>query len=76
MQAAASADANLQAKLSGRELEILNFIANGFTSREISEKIHISRFTVDVHIKKIYQKLEVNSRTKAVHLAKQIGLLS
>lgn len=76
VQAAASADANLQAKLSSRELEILNFIANGFTSREISEKIHISRFTVDVHIKKIYQKLEVNSRTKAVHLAKQIGLLS
>jgi len=71
-----SADANLQANLSSRELEILNFIASGFSSREISEKIHISRFTVDVHIKKVYQKLQVNSRTKAVHLAKQIGLLS
>ncbi|WP_374572923.1 LuxR C-terminal-related transcriptional regulator [Acinetobacter sp.] len=75
-RAEVSADANLQANLSSRELEILNFIANGFSSREISEKIHISRFTVDVHIKKVYQKLQVNSRTKAVHLAKQIGLLS
>ena len=76
VQAVAGAAANLQANLSSRELEILNFIASGFSSREISEKIHISRFTVDVHIKKIYQKLQVNSRTKAVHLAKQIGLLS
>ncbi len=76
VRAEISANVNIQTNLSNRELEILNFIANGFSSREISEKIHISRFTVDVHIKKVYQKLQVNSRTKAVHLAKEIGLLS
>lgn len=69
-------EANVQVNLSNRELEILNLIGNGMSSREIGEKINISRFTVDVHIKKIYSKLEVNSRTKAVHRAQKIGLIN
>jgi len=65
-----------EAKLSNRESEVLNFIANGLSCREIAETLHISSFTVNVHIRNIYQKLNVNSRTKAVHTAKNIGLLS
>lgn len=69
-------DNHIHVKLSQRELEVLTYIANGFSSRETGAEMNISRYTVDVHIKKIYQKLEVNSRTKAIYTAKQIGLLS
>lgn len=62
-------------KLSSREQQILTLVADGNSSREIAELIHISRFTVECHIKNIYQKLSVNSRTKAISLAKKIGLL-
>ena len=62
--------------LSQRETEILTCVANGLSSREIGLELNISKYTVDAHIKKIYQKLEVNSRTKAIYAGKQIGLIS
>ena len=61
--------------LSRRELQILKFIENGYSSKEIGENIHISRFTVNVHIRNIFQKLKVNSRTKAIYAARNEGLL-
>lgn len=62
--------------LSQRETEILTCVSNGLSSREIGLELNISKYTVDAHIKKIYQKLEVNSRTKAIYAAKQIGLIN
>lgn len=62
-------------KLSARELQILNLVAQGFRSKDIAAQIFISKHTVDVHIKKLYQKLDVHSRTQAVHLAQQVGLI-
>ena len=50
----------LETNLSARELEILNLVAVGNSSREISEQLNISKFTVDCHIKNIYHKLSVN----------------
>ena len=61
--------------LSQREHQILQYIAQGWSSREIGEQLNISKYTVDVHIKHIYQKLEVNSRTKAIFAGKKAGLL-
>lgn len=61
--------------LSAREREILACVATGLSNREIGAELNISKFTVDVHVKNIYQKLAVNSRTKAIHAAKQIGLI-
>lgn len=61
--------------LSEREIEILVCVSNGLSSREIAAALHISKYTVDVHIKHIYQKLEVNSRTKAIYAGKQMGLI-
>lgn len=61
--------------LSNREMQILEFIENGFSSKEIGERIHISKFTVNVHIRNIFQKLNVNSRTKAIYTARSEGLL-
>ena len=66
---------NTEQILSQREHQILHYVAEGYSSREIGEKLNISKYTVDVHIKHIYQKLEVNSRTKAIFAGKKIGLL-
>ena len=61
--------------MSDRELEVLYLIAAGLSNREIAEKLFISLNTVKTHTKNINSKLNVNSRTKAVARAKEIGLL-
>lgn len=62
--------------LSGRETEILHLVAEGLTNREIAERLFISRYTAECHIKHIYKKLAVSSRTRAINEARQRGLLS
>ena len=61
--------------LSARELEILQLVAEGLSNKEIAEKISISRYTVECHIKHIYKKLSTSGRSKAVYVARDIGLL-
>lgn len=53
-------------KLSIREQEVLDYLANGFLYREIAERLEISYTTVHTHIRHIYDKLHVRSRTEAV----------
>lgn len=62
-------------QLTPREQEILKWVAQGFISREIAERINRSKLTVECHIKSIYRKLHVSSRTEAVHQARTLGLL-
>jgi len=62
--------------LSPREHEILNLVAQGLGNREIAEKLYLSRYTVECHIKHIYRKLAVSSRTRAVHAARSRGLIN
>ena len=61
--------------LTERQTKILKLVSQGFSSREISEKLSISYHTVTTHIKNIYEKLQVNSRTEALHEAFKLGLL-
>lgn len=61
--------------LSARETQILRLVAEGLTNREIAEQLFISKYTAECHIKRIYKKLAVTSRTRAVNLARQRGLL-
>ncbi|RKG55289.1 DNA-binding response regulator [Acinetobacter cumulans] len=68
-------DEHHEINLSAREKEILDCVATGLSNREIGVELNISKYTVDVHVRNIYQKLAVNSRTKAIHAAKQIGLI-
>jgi DNA-binding NarL/FixJ family response regulator len=65
----------LREGLSPRELEILNLLARGFTNAEIGALITISRLTVGTHVKNIYRKLEVNSRSEAVFEASSRGIM-
>ncbi len=67
--------APLEEALSPREVQILQLVADGLSNREIAEQLFLSRHTVEGHIKRIYQKLAVSSRTRAVHEARVRGLL-
>lgn len=55
-----------EADLSPREREVLHYLAQGFRYKEIAEALFISPETVRSHLRKIYDKLHVRSRTEAV----------
>ena len=54
-------------KLSVREKEILNLLSQGLRYKEIADKLFLSTETVRTHIRNIYEKLQVNSRTEALN---------
>ncbi len=56
-------------KLSEREKDILKLLVDGHSYKMIAAKSNIAYYTVCNHIKKIYEKLHVNSATEAVKLA-------
>lgn len=64
-----------EAALTAREAEILNTIARGFSYQETADLLKISVFTVHTHLKRIYRKLAVHSKTEAVFEADKRGLL-
>ena len=61
--------------LTRRELEVLDLLATGRSNREIASVLVVSRLTVRNHLRNIYGKLGVNSRTAATRLAIDAGLL-
>ncbi|MBU4611900.1 response regulator transcription factor [Achromobacter sp. GG226] len=63
------------AALSEREAQILQLVAVGLTNREIAEQLFLSRYTVESHIKHIYRKLAVSTRTMAVNTARRHGVI-
>jgi DNA-binding NarL/FixJ family response regulator len=52
--------------LSERETEVLSYVAKGYQDKEVAEKFFLSVETVRKHLRNIYQKLHVRSRTEAV----------
>ena len=54
-------------KLSQREKEILDLLTKGLRYKEIADKLFLSTETVRTHIRNIYEKLQVNSRTDAIN---------
>ena len=59
--------------LSGRELEIIELVATGLTNLEISQKLDISKRTVDNHISNILSKTQTDNRVELVRWALQWG---
>jgi len=51
--------------LTDREREVLDHIARGRANKEIADRLNISQHTVDNHIRRIYEKLQVRNRTEA-----------
>ena len=50
--------------LSDRELEVLRLIAEGCSNREIGERLFISQHTVAYHLRKVFSKLGITSRSQ------------
>jgi len=61
--------------LSDREKEILALLVDGLSKKQIAENIFLSHHTVDSHIRNIYAKLEVHSRSSAISKAIKEKLL-
>ena len=61
--------------LSERELEVLRLIAEGLSNQAIASRLFIAEGTVKRHINNIYGKLQVGSRTQAVAVGRELGLL-
>ncbi len=61
--------------LSPREAEVLGLLARGFSYAEIAGLLTLSPQTVGTHVKNLYRKLEVNSRSEAVFEASSRGIM-
>lgn len=61
--------------LSVREMDVLKLLAEGCTDKKIAESLVIARETVHKHLKNIYGKLDVHSRTEAIARARELSLL-
>jgi DNA-binding NarL/FixJ family response regulator len=62
--------------LTDRELEILRALGEGHSNREIAKRLWLAEQTVKFHLTNIYRKLNVSSRTEAVHWAYRHGVLN
>ena len=61
--------------LSNREMEVLSYLALGWTDKEISEKLYVSVSTTKTHLRRIYSKLLVKGRAGAVSLAHKYHII-
>jgi DNA-binding NarL/FixJ family response regulator len=61
--------------LTPRETEVINLVARGLSYAEISDILKISKNTLPVHIRNIYEKLRTNNRTGAVFEARSLGII-
>ena|SRR5438105_4782146 len=62
--------------LTPRELEVLEFLAEGLPNKAIAGRLHISDQTVKFHVSSICGKLGVSNRTSAVRAAVRKGILT
>jgi DNA-binding NarL/FixJ family response regulator len=60
--------------LTEREVEILSLLADGLVKKEIATHLDISFFTVNSHVRHIYEKLNVPNGPAAIHSAHRLGL--
>lgn len=64
-----------QLGITPRELEVLQLIAEGLSTRQMADRLSVSDNTVKTHCSRLFDKLGVNRRTQAVQAGKQLGLL-
>ena len=69
------ANQQLLEPLTQREVEVLHLVADGYSNKEICEHLVLSKNTIRTHLKNLYSKLGADSRTRAVAMARNKGLL-
>lgn len=62
-------------RLTKRESEVLGLVIEGKSNKEVATELFCSKRTVDFHLARIYEKLQVNNRIQAVRRAANLGLL-
>ncbi|HZY37471.1 MAG TPA: LuxR C-terminal-related transcriptional regulator [Mucilaginibacter sp.] len=62
-------------RISSRELEVLQLMAQGLSNQEIAERLFVSLNTIKTHSSNLFIKMEVERRTQAVEKAKRLGLI-
>ncbi|MFI5966751.1 response regulator [Streptomyces asoensis] len=65
----------VQEALTARERDVLGAVADGLTNAEIGRRLVITEATVKTHLLRLFAKLDVNDRTRAVVVAMERGLL-
>ncbi|KZK15119.1 response regulator transcription factor [Meiothermus taiwanensis] len=63
-------------RLTAREQEVLQWMAQGLSTKEIARRLNISPDTVKDHLARLYEKLEARNRVEALERARSLGLLS
>ncbi|MFF1820271.1 response regulator [Kribbella sp. NPDC058245] len=66
---------SLAAQPSPRELQVLAAVARGLSNAEIGRELYIGEATVKTHLQRLFTKLDVDDRTRAVTVAMELGLL-
>jgi LuxR family maltose regulon positive regulatory protein len=61
--------------LSPRERDVMRLVASGLSNRDVGDALFISEETVKTHMRRIFEKLEVSSRTQAINRSQQLGLI-
>jgi DNA-binding NarL/FixJ family response regulator len=61
--------------LNDREYEILTLISKGHSNQEIADQLFLALPTIKTHASNLYSKLDVNSRTQAIHKAKALKII-
>jgi LuxR family transcriptional regulator, maltose regulon positive regulatory protein len=67
--------AELTESLTSREMQMLSLLAKGQTNKDIARHLFVSENTVKFHLKNIFQKLNVKTRTQAISAAIALGLV-
>lgn len=62
-------------QLSHQQLRVLKYISCGYSNKQIAEKILVSTRTVEMHTYQLYKRLNVKSRTQAILMAVQMGII-
>jgi LuxR family maltose regulon positive regulatory protein len=61
--------------LTAREADVLRLLADNYTNQDIARELFLSPETVKVHLKHIFQKLDVTDRRQAVRRARELEIL-
>jgi len=65
-----------KAHLTPKQIEVLKELCKGYSNKEIAQVLHLSEATIKCHTSAILRELEVGSRTQAISVAKQRGLVA
>jgi DNA-binding NarL/FixJ family response regulator len=59
--------------LTPQELQVAQFVAQGYSNKEVAAQMFLSPRTIDPHLRSVFAKLEISSRTQLARLVLAVG---